>query len=64
MEHDSIDMEDDLKMMLSIWKMTLSMWNIVSLCLHGSNRHGAPGGGLLHEPNLAVAAQVEFESKV
>ena len=39
MEDDSIDMEDDLKMTVSIWeitvsiwKMTVSIWDILSLC--------------------------------
>ena len=31
MEDDSIDMEDDLKMTVSIWKMTVSIWDILSL---------------------------------
>jgi hypothetical protein len=31
MEADSIDMEDDLKMTVSIWKMTISIWAILSL---------------------------------
>jgi len=28
MEHDSIDMEDDLKMRVSIWNMTVSIWKM------------------------------------
>ena len=31
MEYDSIDMEDDLKMTVSTWKMTVSILDILSL---------------------------------
>ena len=27
-EDDNIDMEDELKMTVSIWKMTVSIWNM------------------------------------
>jgi hypothetical protein len=30
MEHDIIDKEDDSKMTVSIWSMTLSIWDILS----------------------------------
>jgi hypothetical protein len=33
MEDDSIDMDDDLKMTVSIWRMTVSIWEMtVSMC--------------------------------
>ena len=46
MEDDSIDMEGDLKMTASIWKMTVSIWDVMSLC--------APPHHDLH-PFVAVA---------
>jgi len=49
MEDDSIDMEDDLKMTVSIWKMTVSIWemtvsiwDILSLWLWWACEHGCP----------------------
>ena len=60
MEHDSIDMEDDLNMTVSIWKMTesiwrmkVSTWDILSLCARSYlDAGGELGGDLLraHEP--------------
>jgi len=31
-EYDSIDMEDDHKMTVSIWEVTVSLWDIFSFC--------------------------------
>jgi len=50
MEDNSINMEDDLKMTVSIWKMTISIWEIavslwdmLLLCLLAE---AARGGGM------------------
>jgi len=47
MEDDSIDMETALKTTVSMWKMTVSIWHILSLCIEvercvacGKSLHG------------------------
>jgi hypothetical protein len=40
MEEDSIDMEDDLKMTVSTWKIKVSIWDILSLCSTPPGRAG------------------------
>ena len=62
MEDDSIDMEDDLNMTVSIWKMTVSVckmtvsiWYILSLCKRG------PATSTTHELSVTlVHRQVEL----